>query len=338
MLNFEDFPEHGEEISTLQKQAAEGRLVHAILITGDEGVGKRSLANVLAAALLCEAGDRKPCGICSSCRLADANEHPDITLIEKGKPLSADTAKGRATIPVDDIREMIRICSRYSFEGKCRVVIIAEAGDMTPQAQNSLLKILEEPPRDTFFILTSSHPEQLLTTVRSRCMPVRMVPWEDTRIEQVLVRAGTDADKARQAASAANGSIGRAFSLVSDEAYWKTREEVLNSFFRNRKRSEILSLSSAWKDKKGEADQIFGILESFMHTLAAYRFRGNKEEISFFPGEWIRFAAEAPLERLNGLTDKIRDARKQASFNVNFQAIIEQLLLVFIGETDLWVN
>ena len=130
-ITFEDFSFQGEEIRTLRKQIEENRMVHAILITGEIGTGKRTLANLIAEALVCKADYNKPCGKCSGCILAMAGEHPDITIIDKGKPLSRDTAKGRTTIPVDDIREMIRLCSQYSYEGGNRVVIIPNAENMT---------------------------------------------------------------------------------------------------------------------------------------------------------------------------------------------------------------
>ena len=268
-----------------------------------------------------------------------ANEHPDITVIEKGVPLSPDTAKGRATIPVDDIREMIRICSQFSFEGRCRVVMIIEAGNMTTQAQNSLLKILEEPPANTYFLLTSAHPEQLLTTVRSRCRTVRMIPWETSFIERTLIGSGVEEAKARKAAAAADGSIGYALRLSSDDEYWNMRETVMDAFFRNTRRSEILRISTGWKDKKNDSDMLFGILEAYVHSLASHRFGDTvQDDISEFPAPWQRFAKDATTDRFTGLTDRIIEARKQTSSNVNFQAVVEQLLLAFIGEHDLWVN
>ena len=338
MICFDDFRDQGKEILSLRRQIDEGRLTHALLLTGEEGVGKRSLASMVAAGLLCEAVKGKPCGCCASCRQVSANMHPDITVIEKGVPLSQDTAKGRLTIPVDDIREMIRICSQFSFEGKCRVIMIVDADNMTPQAQNSLLKILEEPPKDTYFILTTAHPEQLLTTVRSRCRTVRMIPHETAYIEQVLIRYGTNENKAKQAAAASGGSIGYAIRLASDDEYWQTRQQVMNAFFRNRQRSEVLSISSKWKEKKGKADILFNILEDGLHLLTSYRFQDKEIIASDFSEEWLRFARYAPMNRLIFLDDKIRDARKQISYNVNFQAVCEQLLMAFIGEIEQWVK
>jgi len=338
-IGFDSFSAQGDEIRALREQIEEGRMVHALLITGEPGTGKRTLAGLLAAALMCKEKTGVPCGQCTGCAMSFAGEHPDITTIEKGIPLSPETAKGRATIPVDDIREMIRICSQYAYEGGNRAVIIRDAENMTVQAQNSLLKILEEPPRSTYFLLTSSHPEQLLTTVKSRCRQVKLVPWETSWIENLLINEGTEPGRASQAAAASGGSIGNAKQLVSDETYWRTREEILNAFFRNRKRSDILTLSTGWKDRKNEADMLFSILEEYVRTLLKYRLKqdGARKPVTF-PVEWIRFAEQASLERFAFLSDCIREARKQNAFNVNFQAIIEQLLLTFTGESDKWLK
>ena len=124
MINFDDFVYQGEEIKALHEQIRAGRFVHALLISGEPGTGKRTLATLIATSLMCKAEKNQPCGICNGCTLAVSGEHPDIIVIEKGIPLSTDTAKGRSTIPVDDIREMIRLCSQYSFEGGNRAVII----------------------------------------------------------------------------------------------------------------------------------------------------------------------------------------------------------------------
>ena len=115
MINFDDFSIQGNEINALCEQIEGQRLVHALLISGEPGTGKRTLAGLIAASLMCKAEKDMPCGTCIGCRLAASGEHPDIINIEKGKPLSQDVPKGRSTIPVDDIREMIRICSQFSF-------------------------------------------------------------------------------------------------------------------------------------------------------------------------------------------------------------------------------
>ena len=339
MFSFEDFRLQGPEIDALKKQITEHRLVHAVLITGQPGAGKRTLAHLVAESLMCTADRDIPCGECEGCRLARAGEHPDITVIEKGCPISPDVQKGRATIPVEDIREMIRLCSRYAYGGGNRVVMIPDAENMTPQAQNSLLKILEEPPKNTFFLMTTSHPEQILTTVRSRCRNIKLIPWDENYITETLVSSGVDHGLAVKASRVSGGSIGNAMKLSSDDTYWKLKDEIVKAFFCNRKRSEVLNISTSWKDRKGNSDQLFDILDDVVRQFLKYRLLHEKTDYpDGFPKEWQRFAESAPLERFTLLTDAISCARKQNASNVNFQAVIEQLLLTFIGECELWAE
>ena len=339
MFSFDDFRLQGPEIDALKKQITEHRLVHAVLLTGQPGSGKRTLAGLIAISLMCSSDGNIPCGECAGCRSAMAGENPDITVIEKGNPISPDVQKGRATIPVEDIREMIRLCSRYAYGGGNRVVVIPDAENMTPQAQNSLLKILEEPPKNTFFLMTTSHPEQILTTVRSRCRNIKLIPWDEKYIEETLVSSGIEKGLALKAARVSGGSIGYAIRLCSDDTYWKLKEEIVKSFFGNRKRSEVLNISTSWKDRKGSSDQLFDILEDVVRKFLKYRLFHERED---FPDdcskEWQRFAESASLERFTLLADAISCARKQNASNVNFQAVIEQLLLTFIGECELWAE
>lgn len=337
-ISIDDFLRQGSEIAALKAQLDRGQMVHATLIAGEEGLGKKTLAGLAAQALLCKSEGRRPCGFCRDCVLAEKEEHPDLTVIRRKFAEGGEkTGKLRSVIPIDDIRDMIRQCGVSTLDGGNRVVIITEADRMTAQAQNCLLKTLEEPPDRTFFLLVSDHPEALLSTVISRCRMVRLHPWDDVTVLRVLKDIGTAPERARAAADSAGGSIGRAVKLAGDEEYWQRREEVIKIFFRSRERSEIAAISNEWKDRRGEGEEMLNILENLDRDMLLVRLgRKKPETLSELPANWRRFAMDAPQERFAALSDGISLARKQLAASVNFQAVLEQLLFNYMGEGLKW--
>ncbi len=335
----DSFLRQDEKYRILFSELGNGTAVHAYLITGEKGTGKKTLAGLMAETLLCSSDGIRPCGICRNCMLAEKGEHPDLTVIEKGNPIAPGVRKDRTTIPVEDIREMIRLCSIRSSGGNRRAILIRDAEKMTVQAQNCLLKTLEEPPSDTYIILTTDHPESILTTITSRCRPVRTGAFEDEYILSVLEKHHVSGIRAADAVSLSGGSVGKALELASDDAYWKTREEVADIFFSTTSRSEILKISNAWKDRKQDAETLLSILESLVGILTEARYGSKpKTDLSAFPEQWRRFSANASDDRFIMLMDTISTARKQLQFSTNFQAVLEKIIFTFTGEGNKWLQ
>ena len=333
----DSFHSQGEDLQALFRQLKSGTQSHAYLISGEKGTGKRTLAGIIAAMLLCSSGGKRPCGKCKNCTLCESGEHPDVIKVEQGNPISPDAKKNRTTIPVEDIREVIRLCGIRSAEGNFRVILIFDADKMTPQAQNCLLKTLEEPPSGTCMILVTERMESLLPTIISRCSTIRMKAWKDDYILSVLAQHGITGKKAGEAVSEANGSIGRALELATDESYWAMREEVLSCFFRTTAGSDVLKISSQWKDRKQDAERMLSILEAYTRLLGEARYdKGKQTDLSFFPPQWIRFSAGAGKEQMIHLIDAVTEARKQLQFSTNFQAVLEKLIFTYMGEGNKW--
>lgn len=212
-----------------------GRIPHAYLFAGPAGVGKEAMAIEMAKALLCSSGgDTKPCDSCSACRRAGRFGHPDFFFLFP-MPKNAAVEEEREvldslvrdpyirklpwaapTIGIERIRELRRVSSLKPLEGR-RVVIIAEADKMTPEAANALLKILEEPPPDMQLILTSSRDAGLLPTIVSRCQRVDFNLLTNAEVASVLMeRKGVVQDQARLVARIAQGNYRHAAGLLEE--------------------------------------------------------------------------------------------------------------------------
>ncbi|BAS29005.1 DNA polymerase III subunit delta' [Limnochorda pilosa] len=186
-----------------------GRLHHAYLLVGPDGVGKRTLARGVAQLLFCaqREGDR-PCGRCAACGQVARGSHPDLHWVE---PEAAPG--GRASLGIDRVRRLIQEASWRPYQAAWKVLVAAEADRLTDEAQNSLLKLLEEPPGTAVVLLTTSRPDRLLPTVRSRCHSVTLRPLSETQVRSVLERRGLPQERAALLAAAAQGRPGRALGL-----------------------------------------------------------------------------------------------------------------------------
>jgi len=199
---------HGAVVEKLWDAMRTERLHHAYLFEGPRGVGKRTVANLLAMAANCEAATDRPCGTCRTCHSIAEGTHPDVIEVVVAK----DRASG--TIPVDAIREVIRQAGYRRYAAKRRFVIVDPAEAMQESAANALLKTLEEPPDGTGFVLVTHNASALLPTIRSRCQRVRMGSVAVRDIDRWLERRGVS--DASVLARLSLGCPGRALELSGD--------------------------------------------------------------------------------------------------------------------------
>ncbi len=210
-MSFRGIAGHRPLLELLARAVARGTLPPSLIFAGPDGVGKRSTAVALAQALNCQRpvsfGEGiASCGECASCKRIARGVYADVLVLEPG-----DTGN----IKVDAIRDAIERAAYRPFEGRRRVVIIDEADALLPEAQNALLKTLEEPPSASVFVLITSRPDVLLPTVTSRCQRMRFGPLGAAEVADLLIRShGIAPADAHAAAVAADGSVGRALELA----------------------------------------------------------------------------------------------------------------------------
>lgn len=234
-------------IDRLSKLMESGRFPHALIIEGEEGIGKKTLAKDIACALVCRGND-KPCGECSQCKKAIGAIHPDIS-----EYIPAGTAN---SFHVDTVRNIINDAYVQPNEADYKIYILANAHCMNQNAQNALLKILEEPPKYVVFILTTNSKSALLSTVLSRSVCVSLEGVDIERAANYITShcENVDYNTAKKTVETFNGNIGKAIDSLQDS---KTSElvDVCNKICKALATSneyEMMTLCSVFqKDRQG---------------------------------------------------------------------------------------
>lgn len=224
----------------LERALALGRTAHAYLLTGPPHVGKMTLAVDLACALNCRASETgAPCGACGQCARIRRGVHPDVQTLEMQQPEDADdSAAGdppparrsptRTVIGIRELKDFLAAVSLQPFEGARKVLIINDAGRLSPEAANALLKTLEEPPPQVVFLLLAYDEDELLVTIRSRCQPLALAPLSRAAMQRELTeRRHTAPALAAQLYALSRGCLGWALTALADPAVLEQRQADL---------------------------------------------------------------------------------------------------------------
>ena len=251
-------PADNDAIGLLDRSIQQGRVTHAWLLTGPQGVGGMALAREFAQALLCEAERGRPCGECKQCRRVASGHHVDVLII-------SPAATG--SIGIEAARDLQAAANLQPYEAKGRVIIIDDADALTREASNALLKVLEEPYPNVTLILVTANEEAIPDTVRSRCqiVPLRPIPFD--RVAEALRESGADDADAERYARLSGGRLEFALSLLSDTTPLDARRAALDEILAARSEPVAERLRRAGKmadDFYADRQRLLARLETWM--------------------------------------------------------------------------
>lgn len=299
-------------------------ILHAYIISGDKGCGKKTLAKVFAAALVCTSADGNPCLECDECKKALHGSNPDIIYVNHEKS---------GSISVDEIRkQLIMPMSIRPYYSNYKVFIIDDAHLMTAQAQNALLKTLEEPPEYGVIILLSVNEDMLLQTVLSRAVVLHCGEIPRQEVKKYLMEHKQIPDyKAEMCSVFAQGNIGRAIDLATNENFYATKEAAID-LIKMLPHTDMYQLLLRVKDITGIKERIADYLDfiyAWYHDILMYKSSGSFK-FCLYTDEEIAIENQAEVlsyESVEKIFSAIDEARKGLNSNVNFELVIEVLLM-----------
>ena len=318
-MTFDQILGHERQKEILRRALANGRVAHAYLFSGPDGIGKRLMAMALARAIVCL--EQRGCGHCLACRKIDHQNHPDLHILEPDGN----------SIKIEQIRSFQRELNFKPLEAPRKICMIEQADTMTVGAANSLLKTLEEPRGDTLLILLSAQPNRLLETIRSRCQPLPFTRHPDSRIQAELEKQlGIDSTESHVLAALSEGSFKKAFGK-DRELYLEQRRELLKTLTGLSSGSilPILDFAEQLAIDKTILPDILEIFQAFYRdVLMTLQGRSEEELVNLDLKDKIhRVSGRESVATVLAKLDALFEVRRQLDRNVNRQLAMEVLLL-----------
>lgn len=347
MEYFRDIIGQEAAVEHLQNAIRTGEVSHAYLLCGDKGSGKRLLAGVFAATLQCEtrgeednSGGEQPveelierCGHCHSCAQVETGNQPDIITVTHEKKSSSDK---RTDLSVDDIRRMVSDVPVKPYSSPYKIYILPDADRMTVQAQNALLKTLEEPPAYAVVILLATSVSPFLPTVLSRCVTLMLRPVPEEKVLRYLQsRSGISDERARILSRFAAGSIGRALELSESEAFGELHDRTVDLLrgLPGKTSYDLIQFAKEVTKEKEDVQEFLTLARSWYRDVLVY-LETRQADCLIFGGE-VQYIIEAAMrssrEKLARVNAAFETAERQMRYNTNLELILEVLLLELRG-------
>lgn len=323
MTAFKDVIGHESIIGHFKSSIEQGKVAHAYLIHGEKGTGKKLLAGLFAKTLQCETGGTDPCGRCRSCIQCDTGNQPDIIWV---------THEKSSVISVDDIREQVNksiIVRPYS--SRYKVYIIPQGELMNPQAQNALLKTLEEPPEYAVILLLTNNIDKMLPTIISRCITLNLRPVGELDMMEYLSRIGVPASKAKFCVGFAFGNLGKAVRLATSEEYNEIKYDCIH-ILKHVNKMEIYDFTEAVKKMTKYKLDIYDYIDLMMmwyRDILMLKVSGSPDKLLFKEeyGTLKQQANYISFEGIENVLDAMDKVKIRLEANVNFDIAMELLLL-----------
>ena len=325
MATFKDIIGQEQIKDHLTHTIEQGKISHAYVINGERFSGKEFIANVFAMALQCEHPDGvEPCQQCHSCKQALSGNQPDIIRVTHEKP---------NTIGVDDIRTQINTdIAIKPYSSPRKIYIIQEGEKMTAQAQNALLKTLEEPPAYAVILILTTNMDALLPTILSRCVVLNMKPVRDDLVKKYLMEELQIPDyKANVCVAFARGNLGKARQLASSEEFDHIKEEAVSmlKYVQDMEINEMLAAIKKIQEYKFDVEDYLDILAIWYRDVLLFKATNDanhlifKEEIQYIK----KCADRCAYEGIEDILKALDKAKSRLKSTVNFELTMELLLM-----------
>ena len=324
MAGFHDIIGHDKVKDHLRKAIEYHKVSHAYILSGEEGMGKKTLAEAFAMTLLCERSEKEPCMQCHACKQMMSGNHPDVIRVTHEKP---------GSIGVDDIRTQINDTIYIKpYSSSYKIYLVDEAEKMTPQAQNALLKTIEEPPAYAVIMLMTTNQELFLPTILSRCIQLKLRPLKDTQVSDYLKETmGIPEEKADVFAAFARGNLGKAIHLASSEEFGLLYRQILN-LLKNLKEMDIsMLLDSIRKLQEDQLDlrECLDFMQLWYRDILMFKVTKDINTL-VFKDEYAKVSSlcqKSSYEGLELILEAIEKAKTRLDANVNADLALELMLL-----------
>ena len=315
---------HKDIIQYIQNAVQQDKVSHAYILNGERGSGKKLLANLFAMTLECEKGGAQPCYECRTCRQIENDNCPDVIKVGHEKP---------NTISVDDVRTMINNDIMIKpYNAKYKIYIIPDADLLSIQAQNALLKTIEEPPEYAVIFLLTENADSLLATIRSRCVILKLKNIKDKLIKKYLMEQMELPDyQADICTSFAQGNMGRAIMLATSEHFNEIKEETIQilKYINDMDLTELMQAIKRLESYKIQITDCLDLIMVWYRDVLLYKATKDvngvifKDQLKYIKNQ----ANKSSYEGIEEILDALEEAKARLKANVNFELVMELLLL-----------